>query len=118
MDLDNPAADVSGLGIPGNVIADFESFSHLILLIASATAHAARGLVTALDAASAAQSALVPSNAPDGNRAAIRFDQLTGVMAAYYRMCANRSADCRIELASATKRQLASVNAATRPRSL
>jgi hypothetical protein len=31
MNLDNPAADVSGLGIPGNVIADFESFSHLIL---------------------------------------------------------------------------------------
>ena len=31
MDLDNPAADVSGLGIPGDVIADFEVFSHLIL---------------------------------------------------------------------------------------
>jgi hypothetical protein len=30
MDLDNPAADMSGLGIPGNVIVDFESFSHLI----------------------------------------------------------------------------------------
>jgi pullulanase/glycogen debranching enzyme len=31
MNLDNPPADVSGLGIPGNVIADYESFSHLIL---------------------------------------------------------------------------------------
>src|ERR1019366_6369990 len=31
MDLDNPAADMSGLGIPGNVIADFEAFCHLIL---------------------------------------------------------------------------------------
>jgi hypothetical protein len=30
MDLDNPAADMPGLGIPGDVIADFESFSHLI----------------------------------------------------------------------------------------
>ena len=27
MDLDNPAADVPGLGIPGDVIADFEGFS-------------------------------------------------------------------------------------------
>jgi hypothetical protein len=32
MDLDNPAADMSGLGIPGDVIADFEVFTHLILL--------------------------------------------------------------------------------------
>src|ERR1700687_1427802 len=31
MDLDNPAADMSSLGIPGNVIADFEAFRHLIL---------------------------------------------------------------------------------------
>jgi hypothetical protein len=31
MDLDNPAADMPGLGIPGDVIADFEAFSHLIL---------------------------------------------------------------------------------------
>jgi hypothetical protein len=31
MDLDNPAADFSGLGIPGDLIADSESFAHLIL---------------------------------------------------------------------------------------
>jgi hypothetical protein len=31
MDLDNPAADVPGLGIPGDVIADFEGFSHRFL---------------------------------------------------------------------------------------
>jgi hypothetical protein len=31
MDLDNPAADMPGLGIPGDVVADFESLSHLIL---------------------------------------------------------------------------------------
>jgi hypothetical protein len=31
MNLDNPAADMSGLGILGDVIADFEAFSHLIL---------------------------------------------------------------------------------------
>ena len=31
MDFDNPAADMSGLGIPGNVIADFEAVCHLIL---------------------------------------------------------------------------------------
>jgi hypothetical protein len=29
MDLDNPAADMSRLGIPGNMIADFEAFRHL-----------------------------------------------------------------------------------------
>jgi hypothetical protein len=28
MDLDNPAADVSGFGIPGDVIADLEPFAH------------------------------------------------------------------------------------------
>ena len=26
MDLNNPAADTSGLGIPGDVVADFETF--------------------------------------------------------------------------------------------
>lgn len=31
VDLDNPATDMSGLGIPGDVIADFEAFSHLFL---------------------------------------------------------------------------------------
>src|SRR5262249_60189204 len=31
MDLDDPAADMPGLGIPGDVIADSESFAHLIL---------------------------------------------------------------------------------------
>jgi hypothetical protein len=31
MDLDNPATDMSGLGIPNHVIADFESFGHLML---------------------------------------------------------------------------------------
>jgi hypothetical protein len=31
MDFDNPAADVPGLGIPSDVIALFETFSHLIL---------------------------------------------------------------------------------------
>jgi len=30
MDLDNPAADMPGLGIPGDVVADFESLFHLI----------------------------------------------------------------------------------------
>lgn len=30
MDLDNPAADQPGLGIPGNMIAGFESFCHII----------------------------------------------------------------------------------------
>jgi len=28
MDLNNPAADTSGLGIPGHVVADFEAFRH------------------------------------------------------------------------------------------
>lgn len=28
MDLDNFPADMSGLGIPGDVIADFETFRH------------------------------------------------------------------------------------------
>ena len=32
MDLNNPAADASGLGIPGDVVADFETFRHFILL--------------------------------------------------------------------------------------
>lgn len=32
MNFDNPAADMSGLGIPGHVIADFESFYHLVFL--------------------------------------------------------------------------------------
>jgi hypothetical protein len=31
MDLDNPAADTSGLGIPGHVIADFETSLHVRL---------------------------------------------------------------------------------------
>jgi hypothetical protein len=31
MDLDNPAADVPGLGVPSDVIALFETFFHLIL---------------------------------------------------------------------------------------
>src|SRR6476659_4277282 len=31
MNLDDPAADVPGLRIPGNVIADFKAFSHLTL---------------------------------------------------------------------------------------
>jgi hypothetical protein len=31
MHLDNPAADASGLGIPGDVVADFEAFRHYIL---------------------------------------------------------------------------------------
>ena len=31
MDLDNPARDVPGLGIPGDVIAPFEAFCHLAL---------------------------------------------------------------------------------------
>jgi hypothetical protein len=31
MDLDNIVADMSDLVIPGNVITDFEAFSHLIL---------------------------------------------------------------------------------------
>ena len=31
MDIDNPAADMPGLGIPGDVVADFESLSHLNL---------------------------------------------------------------------------------------
>ena len=31
MDLDNPAADVPGLGVPSDVIALFEPFFHLIL---------------------------------------------------------------------------------------
>jgi hypothetical protein len=35
MDVDNPAADMSGLGIPGNVIADFEAFPHIIPLRAN-----------------------------------------------------------------------------------
>ena len=30
VDLDNPAADPTGFGIPSDVIADFELFSHLI----------------------------------------------------------------------------------------
>jgi hypothetical protein len=30
MDLDNPAADMPGLGIPGDVIADFETLSHVV----------------------------------------------------------------------------------------
>ena len=60
MNLDNPAADMSGLGIPGNVIADFESFSHLILpnaqlrypvqQIAALTGGAGREVVAAFDA--------------------------------------------------------------------
>lgn len=32
MHLDNPAADVSGLGIPADVVADFEAFRHFILV--------------------------------------------------------------------------------------
>jgi hypothetical protein len=28
MDLDNPAAHIPGLGIPGDVIADFETCAH------------------------------------------------------------------------------------------
>ena len=28
MNLDNPPTDMSGLGIPGDVIADFETFRH------------------------------------------------------------------------------------------
>jgi hypothetical protein len=32
MDFDNPAADVSGFRIPGDVIADFEMCCHIILL--------------------------------------------------------------------------------------
>ena len=32
MHLDDPAADASGLGIPGDVVADFETFRHFILL--------------------------------------------------------------------------------------
>jgi hypothetical protein len=31
MDLDNPAADTSGLGIPAHVVADIEAFRHFIL---------------------------------------------------------------------------------------
>jgi hypothetical protein len=31
MDLDNPATDVTGLGVPSDVIALFETFFHLIL---------------------------------------------------------------------------------------
>jgi hypothetical protein len=31
MDLDNPATDMSGFGIPPNVIANFEAFCHVIL---------------------------------------------------------------------------------------
>jgi hypothetical protein len=31
MHLDNPAADVAGLGIPADVVADFEAFRHFIL---------------------------------------------------------------------------------------
>ena len=30
MDLDDPAADTAGLGIPGHVIADFETFLRLL----------------------------------------------------------------------------------------
>jgi hypothetical protein len=32
MDLDNLATDISGLGIPANLIANFEAFSHLVSL--------------------------------------------------------------------------------------
>ena len=31
MHLDNPAADVSGLGIPADVVADLETFRHFVL---------------------------------------------------------------------------------------
>lgn len=31
MDLDDPATDTSGLGIPAHVVADFEAFRHFIL---------------------------------------------------------------------------------------
>jgi hypothetical protein len=31
MHLDNPAADASGLGIPGDVVADSKRFRHFIL---------------------------------------------------------------------------------------
>ena len=31
MHLDNPAADASGLGIPGDVVADLKGFRHFIL---------------------------------------------------------------------------------------
>jgi hypothetical protein len=32
MHLDNRATDASGLGIPGDVVADFEAFRHFMLL--------------------------------------------------------------------------------------
>jgi hypothetical protein len=32
MDPNDPAADTAGLGIPGHVIADFETFLHVRLL--------------------------------------------------------------------------------------
>ena len=31
VDIDNPAADASSLGIPAHVVADFEAFRHFIL---------------------------------------------------------------------------------------
>jgi hypothetical protein len=54
MDLDNPAADMSGLGIPGNVIADFEAFPHIIPLRANGANPVQHSVIKAYDPASPA----------------------------------------------------------------
>jgi hypothetical protein len=52
MDPDNPAADMSGLGIPGNVIADFEAFPHIIPLRANGANPVQHSVIKAYDPAS------------------------------------------------------------------
>jgi hypothetical protein len=49
MDVDNPAAYMSGLGIPGNVIADFEAFPHIIPLRANGASPVQHSVIKALD---------------------------------------------------------------------
>jgi hypothetical protein len=68
-------------------------------LILSTSARASGGLVQTLDAASAAQSAAVSANPPDGDGAKVRIDRLTDISAG----------------ASGTESRFVAVNAAIRP---